>query len=567
MTGNRIIENPPHDPAGTKKNTTAPSGPGPKTHGMKLRAKISAIVSGILVLTFGTTFYRTSRFQDELVIAQAERQARMMAQQILLTREWVASHDGLFVAKKPGVDSNPFLPEGEIQDLQGRHYVKRNPAMVTRELSEYADQIDLCRFRVTSLKPVNPANRPNSFEQRGLLLFENSEKKEILEVAATPEGRAIRYMLPLEVEESCLECHGVHGYKIGDIRGALSLEIPIAWADKIIAANNRMLILIASLTIFLTGLAMFLTIDHIVVRRLRQLSKVMSDFPGREINPEDLPGGPDEIGRLSDNFANLGDRLTAYQGELLKNREKMFENEKMASIGHLTAGIAHEINNPLGGMRNCLKSMREKPDDQELRQRYLDLLDQGLQRIGHTVRQLLNFGRKDPLRYRDIEIDDLIRDCFGLLKYKLEDIDLALDLNIDHSQRVDVEALKQVLVNIGLNAIHAMPKGGSLKVTSSETEDHIVIAITDSGHGIPPEDIPRIFDPFFTTKGIGEGTGLGLAVSISLIKKMAGDITVESLKDWGSTFRIEIPKKPPETSVTQHEAEDSLPLSGKHGHG
>lgn len=510
---------------------------------MKLRAKISAIVSGILFITFGTTFYRTSQFQNELVIEQAKRQARMMAKQILLTREWVASHDGLFVAKKPGVTSNPFLPEAEIQDQQGRKYVKRNPAMVTRELSEYADQIDLCRFRVTSLKPVNPANRPDSFEQRGLLLFENGPRQELIEISAAQAGRSIRYMIPLMVEKSCLECHGTHGYEIGDIRGALSLEIPIAWADRIIAANNRMLMLLAAITILLTGLAMFLMIDHIVVRRLRQLAKSIADFPAQKVDPGKLPVGPDEIGQLSESFVDLGDRLTAYQDELLKSREKMFENEKMASIGHLTAGIAHEINNPLSGMRNCLKSMSENPDDRELRQRYLTLLDQGLQRIGHTVRQLLNFGRKDPLRLREIQIDDLIRDCFTLLEYKLEGVKLILDLHITHSMLVDVEALKQVLVNIGLNAIHAMPKGGSLTVVSRDTEDRIMIAVTDTGHGIPPADLPRIFDPFFTTKGIGEGTGLGLAVSISLIRKMAGDIIVESTEGNGCTFRIEIPKK------------------------
>lgn len=531
------------DKTGCPADRTTGSMNGSTKNGMKLRAKISAIVSGILVITFGTTFYRTSQFQNELVIEQAKRQARMMAKQILLTREWVASHDGLFVAKKPGVTSNPFLPEAEIQDQQGRKYVKRNPAMVTRELSEYADQIDLCRFRVTSLKPVNPANRPDSFEQRGLLLFENGPRQELIEISASQAGRSIRYMIPLMVEKSCLECHGTHGYAIGDIRGALSLEIPIAWADRVIAANNRMLLALAAITILLTGLAMFLMIDHIVVRRLRQLAKSIADFPAQKVDPGNLPVGPDEIGQLSESFVDLGDRLTAYQEELLKSREKMFENEKMASIGQLTAGIAHEINNPLSGMRNCLKSMSENPDDRELRQRYLNLLDQGLQRIGHTVRQLLNFGRKDPLRLREIQIDDLIRDCFTLLEYKLEGVRLILDLHITHSVLVDVEALKQVLVNIGLNAIHAMPKGGSLTVTSRDTEDRIMIAITDTGHGIPPADLPRIFDPFFTTKGIGEGTGLGLAVSISLIRKMAGDIIVENTEGNGCTFRIEIPKK------------------------
>jgi signal transduction histidine kinase len=221
----------------------------------------------------------------------------------------------------------------------------------------------------------------------------------------------------------------------------------------------------------------------------------------------------------------------------------MFQHEKMVAIGQLAAGVAHEVNNPLGGMRNCVKSLQEDPDNAERRERYLGLIDKGLQRIGQIVSQLLNFSRKEPLRLHKVKIDDLIRECFELLDYQLKNITLTLDLNLPEPHLVDAEALKQALLNIGLNAAQAMPEGGALTVTSKETGDHVILSITDTGAGMEPGDLDHIFEPFFTTKGQGEGTGLGLSVSFSLVKRMGGNISVDSGRNMGSTFTIEIPKK------------------------
>ncbi|MEN8143066.1 MAG: DUF3365 domain-containing protein [Thermodesulfobacteriota bacterium] len=508
---------------------------------MRLRAKLSVLVSIIVISSFGVTFYRTSYFQNELIIKQTERQARMLARQVLLTRKWVADHDGLFFIKKPGVESNPFLSDSDIQDIEGQVYVKRNPAMVTRELSEYASEVGFCRFRVTSLKPVNPDNAPDEFEKMALQAFE-AGTEEVIVTESTEKGRILRYMMPLEVEESCLTCHARHGYKTGDIRGALSMTIPIAWADQAVAANNRLLLAIGALTTLLTGLTIFLLIDFMIVRRLGLLSAAMEKFPEQEIDKEDLPGGHDEIGELSDNFSKLGNRFLSSRDELEKTREQMYQQEKMAAIGQLAAGIAHEVNNPLSGMQNCVKSIRESPEDAKLRARYLDLVDKGLQRIGHTVRQLLNFGRKEPLRRRSANVDEILRECLELLDFQLRGVELTLDLNIESPQLVDAEAMKQAFVNILLNGAQAMPDGGSLTVTSRENKRSFKVSFTDTGHGITPEQQEHIFEPFYTTKETGEGTGLGLSVSFSLIKRMNGEIRVASKPNKGATFTIEVTK-------------------------
>ena len=176
-----------------------------------------------------------------------------------------------------------------------------------------------------------------------------------------------------------------------------------------------------------------------------------------------------------------------------------------------------------------------------MNQRYLELLSKGLKRIGDTVRQLLNFGRREPLQLRPVNVDGLVRECFSLLEYALKDIELELDLKLNRTLDVDVEALKQVIVNIGLNAIQAMPEGGKLTIATQERPGRIVIKFMDTGMGMDEEQVQKIFDPFYTTKEVGEGTGLGLSVTYSLVQSMNGTVSVQSSKNEGTCFRVELP--------------------------
>jgi signal transduction histidine kinase len=210
----------------------------------------------------------------------------------------------------------------------------------------------------------------------------------------------------------------------------------------------------------------------------------------------------------------------------------------MASLGILTAGIAHEVNNPLGGMLNCVKSMRENPDDRALTERYLPLLDKGLRQIEMIMRQLLNFGRTEPLNIRKVDLQMLFDECTLLLSYKLKNIQLETSINVAKEYLLDAEALKQIIINIGLNVIQAMPGGGKLTIRCHEATGQLVLMFQDTGIGISEDNMPHIFDPFFTTKGVGEGTGLGLAVTYSLVQRMNGNISVESRPGLGTIFTI-----------------------------
>ena len=192
-------------------------------------------------------------------------------------------------------------------------------------------------------------------------------------------------------------------------------------------------------------------------------------------------------------------------------------------------------------MLNCVKSMRENPGDVELTERYLPLLDKGLRQIETVMRQLLNFGRTEPLNSSNVDLRLLFEECIVLLSYKLGGIDLSTDIAIEKVYLLDTEACKQIIINIGLNAIQAMPGGGKLSISCHELGGELLMLFKDTGSGIKKENIPHIFDPFFTTKDVGEGTGLGLAVTYSLVQRMNGKIIVESEIDQGTTFKILIP--------------------------
>jgi signal transduction histidine kinase len=160
------------------------------------------------------------------------------------------------------------------------------------------------------------------------------------------------------------------------------------------------------------------------------------------------------------------------------------------------------------------------------------------------MRQLLNFGRMEPLHLRKVNLRSLLDECTMLLSYKLKNIDFINQIEVDGEHLLDAEAIKQIIINIGLNAIQAMPDGGKLTIACTMEAGVLTFVFQDTGMGIAEENLPHIFDPFFTTKGVGEGTGLGLAVTYSLVQRMNGIITVAGALGQGTVFTITIPVAP-----------------------
>lgn len=223
--------------------------------------------------------------------------------------------------------------------------------------------------------------------------------------------------------------------------------------------------------------------------------------------------------------------------------EQMRLAEKMAAIGQLSAGIAHEINNPLGGIRLCFNNLISTTMDEETKKTHIEVINTGLERIQGIIRQLLDFSKKTSLSMSPVSVDKLIENVLKLVEYSA--IKKGIEIEKNHSDGIpdimaDRNKIEQVFLNIILNAIQAMNGPGKITIKTYLNNGHCIISFKDTGPGIPNDVMPYIFDPFFTTKPVGEGTGLGLSVSKSIVEQHGGRITVESTEGM-TEFRIELP--------------------------
>jgi len=224
--------------------------------------------------------------------------------------------------------------------------------------------------------------------------------------------------------------------------------------------------------------------------------------------------------------------------------EQIMRTEKLAALGQLSAGIAHEVNNPLGGIRLCFNNLMTTEMDEETEKEHIDVINSGLDRIQNIVRLLLDFSKSSPLKISPCSINKVIENVLRLSEYLITKKEITLIKNLSNDipdVMIDSNKMEQVFLNLIINAIQAMDGSPRvLTVESAINEGYCMVSVADTGKGIPEEAIPYIFDPFFTTKDVGEGTGLGLTVSRAIIEQHKGEIAVESYKN-GTTFTVKLP--------------------------
>jgi PAS domain S-box-containing protein len=224
--------------------------------------------------------------------------------------------------------------------------------------------------------------------------------------------------------------------------------------------------------------------------------------------------------------------------------QQVLSSEKLASIGKLAAGVAHEINNPLGGILNCLYNLRKGHLSPQREREYLTSMEDGLRRVQKIVRQLLDFSQQHDPELSPTEVNPLIERVLMLTNYAFEGTGVGLRRELGGELPLlmaDRHMLEQVLMNLILNAVQAIKGNGMVTVRSGTDGTWCTIEVEDTGCGIPPDVLPKIFDPFFTTKGQGEGTGLGLSVSLGIVERHGGAIAVKSQVGQGTTFIVKLP--------------------------
>jgi signal transduction histidine kinase len=250
----------------------------------------------------------------------------------------------------------------------------------------------------------------------------------------------------------------------------------------------------------------------------------------------------------------LEQRVEEKSKELAKFHLGMVEVEKLAAMGQLAAGVAHELNNPLSGIMGyselAIELFGDKPRDEvgpedvDRMITYFDHIDELSQRCRVIILDMLKFARQNDEEVAEVRLNDLIQRTLMFVSKQLKQGNVEIDLALDEalpSVMGNAMQLQQVFTNLILNAAQAMPDGGLLTVATTHAAGTVTAKVSDTGKGIAPEVRGRIFDPFFTTKPVGEGTGLGLSVSYGIIRRHGGEIRVESEPGHGATFSVVLP--------------------------
>ena len=353
-----------------------------------------------------------------------------------------------------------------------------------------------------------------------------------------PDHKILMNLKELNTEISALR-------KTGENILAGSKELDRAAREKVdnFITMSRVAILIFFPLFLIVGFGTTLIIISNIVRRLQLLTDLI-EMTGRgnfDHTAEPAPEwGTDEVGQLIRKFTVMEDQLSLREKELLQSK-------KLAAIGTLASGVAHELNNPLNNIYTTAQRLMKKSGDDSpdyIKNGLSDIFGQTM-RVKSIVGDLLEFARGREPHYMAVELRGLITGAYRHLENTRDLSGISFSVSMAPEEIVlyaDTEQLEQVMINLFSNAIDAMSGGGSLTVAAKEDDSSVIIRISDTGSGMTRETLDKIFEPFFTTKG--KGTGLGLAIVFNLIQKHRGEVTVESEEGKGTTFIIALPKNP-----------------------
>jgi two-component system NtrC family sensor kinase len=250
---------------------------------------------------------------------------------------------------------------------------------------------------------------------------------------------------------------------------------------------------------------------------------------------------------LEEAARTLEDKVRARSEELVKMQARVAQSERLASIGQLAAGVAHEINNPLGGVLALTSlTLEDLPPDDPNRENLEEVVRQ-TRRCSEIVKHLLEFSRQHAVSAEEVDVNEVLEKTLALLERQSIFFNIAVEKRLAPDLpriMADRSQLQQVLMNILMNAVQAMDERGTVTLTSryDRERDRVELSIRDTGCGIPADKIDRIFDPFFTTNRTGQGTGLGLSIAYGIVEEHGGRIEVESTPGKGSLFTVYLPR-------------------------
>ena len=327
--------------------------------------------------------------------------------------------------------------------------------------------------------------------------------------------------------------------------GTVHLGVAQGRIQQIALERGRaVLLLLAAGAILAAAFAWIVT--HLATVPLRRLTHAATLVGEGDLDVRSGVRSHDEVGDLAARFDEMVERLAADQDRLQQAHQMLIRTERLAMVGKVSSGVAHEIGNPLHAARQFVEALRDNPGQSE---RYIALLEEALRRIDKVIDQMLGFSRERQLEPQPTDLNDVVTRAADFLSYdkRIRDtvleVTLAPDLPPVH---VDPDAMGQVVANLLVNALDAVEGGGHILIstqarTNGGDAPYAVVSVGDDGPGVPEELSDQIFDPFFTTKGAGQGTGLGLSVSQELLSVQGGRIELKTHAGGGASFEVWLP--------------------------
>jgi signal transduction histidine kinase len=391
------------------------------------------------------------------------------------------------------------------------------------------------------LRSSNPNEVGSTVSANDYKIFQSPKNYSIFSMP--PKGEVLAMVKPIYNEAACHACHGSKARVIGVLNIDYSLN---RTKMQMLDATRIFIISSVAITLFLAFTISFLLLKF-VKKPLDNMVNTMFKVEKGDFAVRIVYKGKDEIGRLIESFNSMVDRLDITQKELEQLHFQQLERaDRLASIGEMAAGIAHEIKNPLAGISAAVTIIKDDMSEDDPRGAILGEVVDQVKRLDKTVNDLLFFGKPSLPELTCVDINTILTTTlkFATQHRGVVNIERRIDLRPSLPPvYADDKQMQQVFLNIVLNAYQAMPTGGILGITSSlvvkNDIDYVCVDISDTGSGIPPLILEKIFTPFYTTKA--QGTGLGLPICNKLVKLHKGDIRVTSDDTAGTVFTVELP--------------------------
>ena len=338
----------------------------------------------------------------------------------------------------------------------------------------------------------------------------------------------------------------IGGFARADGSGLLAgAQIPKA-AAYLTARTLLKNLVVLSLGLLVATALISIFLAHRLTRPLERLTEAARQVGQGDFNIAVANSSKDEIGVLSGSFNQMAQELRHRLEELRRAQAALVQSEKMSAFGQLSAGIAHEVKNPLAGILGHAQLCLRKAKEGDPLHNYLTIIEHETRRCTDIITNLMKFARQEKMAYESLDINDVVRQAMNIVDHQLSINQVKIELKLGIKlPRINGNAnqLQQVLMNFAINAQQAFDGNpGIVRITTEKADDgQVILVFADNGPGIPDDIRQKIFEPFFTTKPAGKGTGLGLSVTYGIIKDHKADIKIESQIGVGTAFIITFP--------------------------